>query len=88
MKLTEAAEKVLREDSRTRNTKYQWLFLSKVLKEMGIKFYIGYYDSKLPSPDSMLVLRRTILNKKNRFPGDNKEILPSLEVQLTNAKNE
>ncbi|HEB47326.1 MAG TPA: hypothetical protein ENI22_02550 [Candidatus Pacearchaeota archaeon] len=88
MKLTEAAEKVLREDPRTRDTKYQWLFISKVLKEIGIKFYVDYYGSKLPSPDSMLVLRRTILNKKNRFPEDSKEILPSLEIQMRNAKNE
>ena len=36
---------------------------------MGIKFYIDY-DSKLPSPDSMLVSRRIVLHKKNKFPQD------------------
>ena len=69
MKLTKAIEKVLEEDPKTRDKKYLWLFISKVLKEMGIKFYIDY-DSKLPSPDSMLVSRRIVLHKKNKFPQD------------------
>ncbi len=69
MNLTTAIEKVLEEDPKTREKKYLWLFISKVLKEMGIKFYIDY-DSKLPSPDSILVCRRMVLHKKNKFPQD------------------
>lgn len=69
MKITEAAERVLKEDPRTRDSKYNWLYILKVLQLMGFKIYIPL-AFKLPSPDSMLVLRRTLLHKKNLFPGD------------------
>ena len=69
MKLIDAEEEVLREDPRTRDNKYLWLFMVKVLKKMGYKIYINF-DKKLPSPDAMLTERRTILNKRNKFPSD------------------
>lgn len=69
MKLIEAAEKVLKEDPRTRQNKFLWLYLAKVLREMGFKLWIEY-DSDMPSPDAMLTERRQILNKKNKFPQD------------------
>lgn len=65
----DAVEKVLKEDPRTRENKYLWLYMAKVLRKLGFKIYIEF-DSKLPSPDAMLTERRTILHKKNKFPQD------------------
>lgn len=65
----EASEEVLKEDPRTRENSYLWLYMAKVLRKMGFKIYIQF-DSKMPSPDSMLTERRTILHKKNLFAKD------------------
>lgn len=65
----DAVEEVLEEDPRTRELKYLWLYMAKVLRKMGFKIFIEF-DSKMPSPDSMLTERRTILNKKNKFAKD------------------
>lgn len=70
MKLKEAAEKVLKEDRRTReNGRWLWLFLAKTLREMGFKVWIEI-ENDIPSPDAMLTERRRILNKQNMFPED------------------
>ena len=66
MKAIEAIEEVLDEDAKTRDNNYLWLYMAKVLRKMGFKIYI---DIKLnmPSPESLLTERRTILNKRNKF---------------------
>lgn len=69
MKLIEAVEKVLREDPKTRDNKYLWLYVVKVLRELGFKVYLEF-EKGLPSPDAMLTERRILLNKKNIFPED------------------
>ncbi len=67
MKLIEAVEQVLEEDPRTRRKEYLWLYMIKVLRVMGFKIHIEF-DSKMPSPESIIKERRDILNKKNRYP--------------------
>lgn len=83
----EAIEEVLTEDPKTRDNKYLWTFMTKTLRKMGFKLWVEF-DKNLPSPDAMLTERRTILNKKNKFPQDIKEALPSLEQQMMSAKIE
>ena len=84
MKLIEAVEKVLEEDPRTRGKEYLWLYMIKVLREMGFKLNIEF-DSKLPSPESIIKLRRDILNKKNKYPN---EFIPEEGVTYTKSENE
>ncbi len=67
MKLIEAVEQVLEEDPRTRRKEYLWLYMIKVLRVMGFKIHIEF-DSRMPSPESIIKERRDILNKKNRYP--------------------
>ncbi len=69
MKLMEAAEEVLKENPKTRQKGYLWLYLAQVLRKMGYKLYIDI-ESTMPSPDSMLTERRTILHKRNKFSED------------------
>lgn len=69
IRLIDAIEEVLLEDPKTRENKYQWTFLAKVLRKLGFKIWIEF-DPALPSPDAMLTERRTVLNKKNKFPED------------------
>lgn len=82
MKLMTAAEEVLKEDPRTRDNKYLWLYMAKVLRKLGFKIYIEF-NSKLPSPDAMLTERRTILHKKNKFPQD---FVPEEGITYTKPK--
>ena len=66
MKLIEAVEKVLEEDPRTRRQEYLWLYIIKVLRVMGFKLQI-VFDSRMPSPESIIKERRDVLNKKNKY---------------------
>ena len=66
MKLSDAIEEVLREDPKTKDNKYLWLFLIKVLQKLGVQAFIGF-NKKLPSPDSMLTMRRAELIKIEGF---------------------
>lgn len=65
----DAAEEVLKENPKTRQQGYLWLYLAQVLRKMGYNLYIDI-ESDMPSPDSMLTERRTILHKKNKFKED------------------
>ncbi len=65
----QAAEEVLMENPKTRQKGYLWLYLAQVLRKMGYKLYIDIEPS-MPSPDSMLTERRTILHKRNKFKED------------------
>lgn len=65
--LKEAVERVLRDDPKTRKTEYNWLFLTKVLREMGFKIYIEF-SSRMPSPETLFRERRDLMNKKNKYP--------------------
>ena len=67
MKLIEACEKVLQEDPKTRDNKYLWAYFIKVLEELGYKVYIELKKG-IPSPESIIKERRTLLNQKNLFP--------------------
>lgn len=69
MNLTQAIEEVLREEPKTRQNKYLWLYIVKVLQKLEFKAFIEF-ETKLPSPDAMLTMRRTALNKKNKFSED------------------
>ncbi len=69
MKLIEAVEKVLEENPKTRQQEYLWLYMMLVLRTMGFKIYIEF-DSRLPSPESIIKERRDVLNKKNKYPND------------------
>ena len=66
MKIIDAAEQILEEDPKTRDNDYLWLYIAKVLRKMGFKVYIDI-EPNIPSPESLLTLRRTILNKRNKF---------------------
>ena len=72
MKLLEAVEEVLKEDPRTRDNNYLWLCMVSVLRKLGFKVWIEF-KGKMPSPESILKERRTILNEKNLFPQDFRE---------------
>ncbi len=69
MKLIEAVEHVLTEDKRTRDPRYNWLFLVKVLREMGFKMSIAF-DPKMPSPETLFRERREIINRRNKYSKD------------------
>ena len=69
MKLIEAVEKVLEDDPRTRKQEYLWLYIIKVLRVMGFKLHIEF-NSRMPSPESIIKERRDVLNKKNRYPNE------------------
>ena len=60
MKLMEAAEEVLKENPKTRQKGYLWLYLAQVLRKMGYKLYIDI-ESTMPSPDSMLTEKQKSL---------------------------
>lgn len=66
MNVLDAANKVLAEDPRTRDTEYAWLFLVKVLKEMGFQIFLEF-DGSMPSPETLFRARRDIMNKKNSY---------------------
>lgn len=76
MKLIDAIEKVLDEDARTRNPEYNWMFLAKVLREMGFKIFIEF-DKKMPSPETLFREKREIMNKRNKY---SKEFIPEDNV--------
>lgn len=82
-KLIEAVEKVLREDPKTRETKYNWLFLARVLREMGFKIYL-HFDSSMPSPETLFRERRELMNRKNKYPG---VFLPEENVTIEKPKS-
>lgn len=67
MRLIDAVEKVLKEDKRTHDSSYNWLFVAKVLRELGFEIFIKF-DRKMPSPETIFRERREVLNKKNKFP--------------------
>lgn len=69
IRLIDAAKDVMKEDPKTRDNKYLWMYIAKTLRKMGFKIFI-VFDPKMPSPDAMLTERRTILNKKNEFARD------------------
>ncbi len=69
MKLIDAVQKVLDEDPRTRHKDYHWLYLAKVLREMGFDIYIRF-DRRMPSPETLFREKREIINKRNRYPKD------------------
>lgn len=69
MKVIEAVEEVLEEDSRTRDREYLWTFFVKVLNKMGYSTHIQFKKG-IPSPESILKTRRDILNKKNKYAKD------------------
>lgn len=64
--LIRAVEKILNEDPRTRRYEYNWLFLSKVLREMGFKIFIEF-NKGMPSPETLFRERREIINKRNKY---------------------
>lgn len=69
MKLIEAVEKVLQEDKKTRESAYNWLFLTKVLRMMGFKIFIEF-NRVMPSPETLFRERREIMNRKNKYEKD------------------
>lgn len=67
--LTEAAAEVFRKDPRTKINENQWLYFVSVLRELGFSIQINF-SRKMPSPESILKVKRDILNKpenKERF---------------------
>ena len=76
MKLIDAVEQVLEEDPRTRRQEYLWTFVIKVLNKMGHKAFIEL-KSGIPSPESIVKERRTILNKRNKY---GKEFIPEAGI--------
>lgn len=87
MKLIEACNKVLEEDSKTRDNKYLWTYFVKVLNELGIPIYIKFKQG-MPSPESIIKERRDLLNKpdpktgKPRYEKENK-FVPEENVTYT-----
>lgn len=69
MKSIEAVEQVLEEDTKTRQSEYNWLFLAKVLKKMEFKIYIEF-NRNMPSPETLFREKREILNKQNKYKKD------------------
>lgn len=69
MKLITAVEEVLEEDARTRRQEYLWTFVIKVLNKMGYKAFVQMKRG-MPSPESIVKERRTILNKRNKYGKD------------------
>lgn len=67
MKLIEAVEKVLEEDPKTREPRYNWVFFVKVLRKMGFEVFIKF-DARMPSPETLFREKREILNKRNKYP--------------------
>ncbi len=65
MKLMQVYEEVLKENPKTREQGYIWLYLAKVLRKMGFKLFIDIEPS-MPSPDSIFTIRRKILNGKSK----------------------
>lgn len=85
MKTTEAIEKVLEEDVKSRETGSfnTWLYLLKVMRKLEIKLYVNYEDlKKAPSPESILKIRRDVLHKQNKYNDDH----PYFEEGVTYAK--
>ena len=80
MKVVEAIEDVLDEDPKTRDNNYLWLYMAKVLRKMGFDIFI-LLDKRMPSPESLLTERRTILNKRNKF---GKHFVPEEGVSYSN----
>lgn len=66
MKLITAVEKILTEDPKTQKPEYNWLFLAKVLREMGFKIFIEF-DRRMPSPETLFRERRELINRKNKY---------------------
>jgi len=70
MTTTEAIERVLKEHPQSRQTGSfnTWMYLIRVARTLGINLYVNFEDlKKAPSPESILKIRRTILNKENRY---------------------
>lgn len=84
-KLIEAVERVLKEDPKTRNSEYQWLFLAKVLREMGFNIYIKF-DRRMPSPETLFREKREILNKRNMFPENPQSLGEGVTIEKPGKK--
>lgn len=69
MNLREAVESVLKEDPRTREKFYDWLFLVKVLDKMGFHIIMNL-NSKMPHHESITRMKRMVMNTENQFPED------------------
>ncbi len=76
--LLDVVDRILEEDPKTQRSEYNWLFLAKVLREMGFKIFITF-DSKMPSPETLFRERREILNKRNKYP---KSYIPEENVTI------
>lgn len=64
--LEEVIKKVLQKDDRAR-TDTNW-FVFQVLRTLEIRVFLDYRDlKKMPSIESILKTRRTVLHKKNLF---------------------
>ncbi|HEC66515.1 MAG TPA: hypothetical protein ENI23_14605 [bacterium] len=92
IKLIEAVEQVLEEDSKTRTKEYSWLFLSKVLRTLGFKIFIEL-DRRMPSPETIFRDRREIMNKRNKYakefiPEDNVTYEPGPAANAPRAQSE
>jgi len=77
MSLRQAVEETLKEDPRTREKFYDWLFLTEVLRKMGFNINVQF-DSKMPHHESITRTRRKIMNEENKFnlPIDKEIIAP------------
>lgn len=69
IKSMEAIRKVLLEDPKTQKKEYNWLFLAKVLREMGFKIFLEF-NRMMPQPETLFRERRELLNRKNKFKCD------------------
>ena len=65
MSLRQAVEEVLKEDPRTREKFYDWLFLTEVLRKMGFNIIISF-DSKMPHHESITRTRRKKEKRKEK----------------------
>lgn len=76
--LIEAAKEVIEEDPRTEEQENLWLYLVSVVRKMGGKIYMTF-SKDLPSPESIIKVRRDILNaskNKERFSEIRKPFQP------------
>ena len=68
LKLKNVVEHLLATDERCQNDD-KWLYV-QVLRAMGFKVYIDYHDlPRMPMPESVSRIRRTIQNKENNYNG-------------------